>query len=401
MGNLITNGVRVGGQIMKRVPRPLPKTWEKGIVGVEEQAPAQLINIHHQFWNWPQRSELDSAPDLKTFMSNLVLQPDTSTTPCEEALLENLELHIGGMLEGRIYFMRALQALVHHIFNTYAPGENLKTIEMGCGPMLLLHELAPERLQKNWQAFDLHPTFVRTAQEKAREFNLPARVFQRNIHDLSAPALEGDLWVGLSSYDAVDVSLALEAMRAPSGTKLITIQDLYPGIDPLLFFERRFSEKSTNWLVRPPAVQQYNLESLLRLARTDLDQAFQLFQNFMMRREGQLYYERDGIILHPTDELQDRMLYCLEDAGFDIINHGTSATTYLGEITPEQRALTSSPEARRMPQKLNSYYNLKGDYAPFRMETDGLYEQLVDPTFPIEDAFVEQVVANFIVAEKR
>ena len=112
-----------------------------------------------------------------------------------------------------------------------------------------------------------------------------------------------------------------------------------------------------------------------------------------MNREGKLYFRRGGEILSPLEEFHGRLLFCLEHAGFKIIDQGPVMTTYTGEITPEQEAMAAS-DLFKDSVRPGGYINSQGDYFP-------LMTQPADPTHTLpEREFIELLIANFVVAEK-
>jgi len=381
--------------INQPIPRPVPRDWKSGIGDIKRPPPAEFV--HSSEFGWPEAKDLVEMPELREAFVQILPKTDHARVTAADQYSQDLEIHIDGMLQDRIYFMRALRAFVHWVYDTYVPGPNLNVAEMGCGPALLLHGLAPGRLRKNWQAFDIEKNFVEIAQAKARRQKLPARVSQRSAYEpMHASPLNPypHIWTGLSSFDALDVTLALQAMEAPAGTKFIHVQDLYPAVDNILHFERKFPDQRVDWLVTSSAIEEYGLDRLKELLEQNrMQEAFSIIINFGMNREGKLFFRRGGEILSPPDEFHGRLLFCLQDAGFKIIDQGTAMTTYVGEMTPEQEALAAS-DLFKDGARPGGYINSQGDYFP-------LMTQPADPTHPLpEREFCELLIANFVVAEK-
>jgi len=388
----------------KRLPQPVLKDWKDGILEVREDLPS--VPLPRKLFDRPDRSQLIEAPILEAMMSHLVPHSDLGLVEWAEGSEQSLEDHMQGMWGssgGRLCFSRASMALVHYIFDTYAPGDNFSVAETGCGPELLLWELAPQRLQQQWHAFDIEHQFAGLAQEKAELFKLPVTVDRRNAYQPFAPGPiepRPNLWVGLSSYDAVDVSLALEGMQAAPGTKFIHIQDLYPAVDTLIHFGRKFPEKETTWLVSKTKPVISALNDMQMFIQMNLyNNAFSLLNQFMMNREKNLYFERQDRVLSPVEEFHDRLVFCLDQAGFRIVKAGLISSTYVGEMLAPHYELTTDFTSRGLARP-NTIVNVHGDYPILQHGGVFGYHRDLGHSFDPKKAFMEMTIANFVVAEK-
>ena len=388
----------------ERVPQPVPRDWKNGILEVREGMPT--VPLPQTLFACPDRSQLIEAPILKAMISQLVPDSDPGLIGWTEDSEQCLEAHMEGMwgsIGGRLCFSRASRALVHYVFDKYAPGNNFSVAETGCGPELLLWELAPSRLQQQWHAFDIEHEFVTLAQEKSKLFNLPVTVKRRNAYQpFAAGPVEPapNLWVGLSSYDAVDVSLALTGMQAEAGTRFIHIQDLYPAVDTLVHFSRKFPAEETSWLVPRTKPVMSALKNMQNFLQMGLDQqAFNLLTQFMMNREKTLYFERNGKVFTPVEEFHERLVFCLDQAGFKIVKAGLISSVYVGERVGQHQALIDY-FAQDSLAKPNTIVNTSGDYPTLHHGGVVNYHRQLGHSFDPRRAFMEMTIANFVVAEK-
>ena len=380
IASLMAEGVGLG----TRVPLPVRDGWERGTLEVKK-IPRKVTE--HPLNPRPVREALQPVPGLEEYLDkslpssqlDLILGQVTGTYYFNE--------HLENMLSDRLFTARALRALIQKIYDDFAPGDAKLVVEMGCGPALLLYELAPERLKHNWHAFDSDRTNVEHATIKVRRLELAAQV-----HQLAAemafllPALKSsdgaDLWVGLSSYDSpLDLAAAIGAIKVKPGGQFIHIQDVNPVIQAAHTFGQKFPDRKRTWLVRG-AVPEPTEESLAQ---------------FLDKRRGDIFFEHGGHLMDPREELHDRMLYLLQQRGFRILDEGTYHSIYIGEREPSHEDFPVIPEGRK---QANAFVRLPaGASYSYHPHVPQFHRELNLP-FPVESAFLEMTVAEVIVAEK-
>lgn len=377
IAELLAQGVGTG----PRKPHPVESGWERGIREVRT-IPREVTN--HPLSPRPTREDLREFPPLVEYLARTQSSSLFEIAAGQATGRYDYENHVLNMLGDRLFAGRALRALVQKILNDHAPGENPFVVEMGCGPELLLFELAPERLQQDWHAFDSDRTNVEYAEVKIRRLPLPAHVYQ-NIAEfgfLLPPVRErgpADVWVGLSAYDSpLDLNAAIGAIRTK---RFIHIQDVYPVLQAVHVFNKQFPEQARKWLIRGESPE--NTDSALG--------------NFLDKRRDDIFFEAHGKLMDPREELHDRMLFLLAKHGYQIIEQGTFHSIYLGEREPQHEDFPDIPEAG---QKANAFIRLPAGASFSYHPHIPKWHREIGWDFPVERAFLELTIAEVIVAEK-
>jgi len=370
-----------------RIPRPAQPGWQKGILTGKEIISSETS--YNPLNPLPTREQLHLAPKLLSLLERIV--PKNLADEISHSVFRQYdqETHVHAMLEDRLQSSRALRAFIHTLYDEFLPRENSLLVETGCGPALALSELAPQRLQGNWHAFDCDLSFVAQARAKAQSFGLPVTVHHRTAYLASSlpcfkNGAKADYWVGLSSFDSIyDLLAAITAMRTvlKPGGRFIHIQDVGPVKAAAYYFGRQFPEQARTWLTKASLHGKGDEEIMQYLQSNEANES--------------VYFEHQGIIMNAVDELHARLLFCLQKRGFRIVEEGIAASMFLGERLIEHDKWAAHPQFG----KPNGFANHRGEMSPMLYPNISEFVQDSGLSLAEEDAFLETVVANYIVAE--